>query len=399
MSITAYLKGNVMQFSNLSRMNTNLQEKIKKSQYLSGLFVRLIVNKRISIGKVKNFIINFSSALLHKEKAAELPSVIQIDPNNICNLHCTACPTGLGEHPKPKGQMPLEAFTKIVDEVKDSAFLIVLYNSGEPFLNKDIYKMIRYANDNNIAVITSTNGNLIAEEDKGEAIVKSGLDTLVISISGLTQDVYSKYHVGGDIEKVFDGISIITRKKRELKSKTPKIVLRLLLFDYNYQEIERWRSVIKEKKIEVDYFSPRMACKELQFADDLTDSFTTTAVDSSNESNGSNKNSHCYWLWMIPVVHWDGTVIPCCYINLRPPEMGNVFDHPEGVKGIWTGDKYRAMRRAVLRDKKSIPSCRECKSNPLGFQDSFNREMGFVVKTYRSKFGRKYRTAKEDHHA
>ena len=39
--------------------------------------------------------------------------------------------------------------------------------------------------------------------------VESGLDRLIISIDGTTQDVYKQYRVGGNLEKVLEGARIL----------------------------------------------------------------------------------------------------------------------------------------------------------------------------------------------
>ncbi|MFQ5456206.1 MAG: radical SAM/SPASM domain-containing protein [Nitrospirota bacterium] len=343
---------------------------IGKIRYLSMLMVRVIIKSRgIDIKRMMNMGLCLTSALIRRKRVPILPSVIQIDPNNICNLKCTACTTGRGEHPKPVGQMSFKDFCRVVDEVKGVVSLIILYNSGEPFLNKDIYKMIGYAAEHKISVITSTNAILLDTDEKAENLIRSGLDTMIITVSGVTQKTYTRYHVGGDIDKVFSNIDRIVRKKKEMKSGTPKIILRYLLFDYNVSEMDEMKRLAE--RVGVDYYNFRKACRELRV-------IKKDAAGDKYMQKEYRDRGHCYWPWLIPVVHWDGTIIPCCHINLSPPEMGNILSNG-GLKGVWSGVRYQRFREMILKDKNSIPSCANCESNPIGFQDSFNEKRGLVM--------------------
>ncbi len=51
--------------------------------------------------------------------------------------------------------------------------------------------------------------------------VESGLDRLIISIDGTTQQTYQSYRVGGQLEKVLEGTQNILAWKKKLRSITP----------------------------------------------------------------------------------------------------------------------------------------------------------------------------------
>ncbi len=91
-----------------------------------------------------------------------LPFSLGIDPGNICNLKCPLCPTGLGEAGAKRSFMEFEFFKLVFDQLKNSLSEINMFNWGEPLLNKDLTKMIRYAKgrSESIRIITSTNLNI-----------------------------------------------------------------------------------------------------------------------------------------------------------------------------------------------------------------------------------------------
>ena len=79
-----------------------------------------------------------------------------------------------------------------------------------------------------IYTATSTNAHYLNDAN-ARRTVESGLDRLIISIDGTTQDVYSQYRVGGDLEKVLEGAANIVKWKKDLKSKTPFIFFQFLV--------------------------------------------------------------------------------------------------------------------------------------------------------------------------
>jgi MoaA/NifB/PqqE/SkfB family radical SAM enzyme len=81
--------------------------------------------------------------------------------------------------------------------------------------------MVKYAHDKGIYTATSTNAHYLTDE-KAKATVESGLDRLIISIDGTTQDVYQSYRVG-KLDKVLEGAKNIVKWKKEFNSKTPFI--------------------------------------------------------------------------------------------------------------------------------------------------------------------------------
>ena len=78
--------------------------------------------------------------------------------------------------------------------------------------------------------------------------VESGLDRLIISIDGTTQDVYEQYRVGGRLEKVLEGARNIVRWKKELKSKTPFIFFQFLVVRPNEHQLDDIRRLAAESR-------------------------------------------------------------------------------------------------------------------------------------------------------
>ncbi len=325
----------------------------------------MLINRQLTLRKAINFMINIV-ACCFKRPPLKYPPVLMIDPANICNLRCTRCPTAMGVHPRPPGTMTLENFKKIIDETKSSTVLVPLYDTGEPFLNPEIYDMIEYLTKNRIASITCTNGHYFETDEKAERLVKSGLYSMIVSLSGATQEVHEKYHQRGNLSLVVENTKRVARAKKRLGRKTPHIRLRFLIMDHNEHELEEMKKLGKEMGGDVIDFrnaQPHYQPEEMGAQTEDTENI---------KQSEATPDRVCRWPWLISVVHWDGTVVPCCLFSLGLPELGNALQG-NGFGGAWWGPQYEEFRKKMLVGKNQIPACRFCEAK-IGYQDEFKIE-------------------------
>lgn len=123
---------------------------------------------------------------------------------SACNLSCPSCPVGnfTGNRLK-RGLMPLETFEKIVNKIStekpSEPVEIWLFNWGEPLLHPQLPAFIDCIRRHGMICQLSSNLNI----EKGlERLVAAGPDVLKISLSGLSQETYGRYHRGGSIHLV-----------------------------------------------------------------------------------------------------------------------------------------------------------------------------------------------------
>ena len=145
----------------------------------------------------------FNLALVRAQYARRRPHVagrpfmMYMEVSSICNLRCPGC---LAHDPTYHARlMPFDEFRPILDRFAPNLVDLELYGWGEPFLNRDVFRMIRYAKRRNLFVRTSSNFNRFRPGDH-ERIVRSGLDQINASIDGTTQEVYSRYRVGASLD-------------------------------------------------------------------------------------------------------------------------------------------------------------------------------------------------------
>ena len=81
--------------------------------------------------------------------------------------------------------------------------------------------MIRYASQSPHKIRSTTSVNLNAvTDDQIKGLLTLNLDALHISIDGVTQEVYEKYRVGGNLETVFNNLKkLIYKKIKQIQNK------------------------------------------------------------------------------------------------------------------------------------------------------------------------------------
>src|SRR6201996_2793735 len=173
------------------------------------------------------------------------PVSISFEPTTSCNLRCPECPSGLRAFTRPTGMLENSFFKQTIDELSKDLLYLIFYFQGEPYLNPAFLEMVAYASAKGIYTATSTNAHYLNDRN-ARRTVESGLDRLIISIDGTTQEVYEQYRVGGKLDKVLEGARNIVRWKKELKSKTPFIFFQFLVVRPNEHQLDDIRRLAAE---------------------------------------------------------------------------------------------------------------------------------------------------------
>ena len=253
-----------------------------------------------------------------------------------------------------------DLFKNTIDQLHSTLSYLVFYFQGEPYLHPQFLDLVGYASSKKIYTATSTNAHFLNDE-MAKRTIQSGLDRLIISIDGTTQESYESYRIGGKLDKVIEGTKNIIRWKKELKSLTPFVVFQFLVVKQNEHQIEEVRALAK--KIGVD----QVALKTAQIYDYENGSDLIPTIDkySRYKKNDGGKYSiknellnHCWKMWHSCVITWDGKVVPCCFDKDAHYVMGNLQD--QSFKEIWQSDQYNSFRASLLRSRSEIEMCRNC---------------------------------------
>lgn len=297
------------------------------------------------------------SLIIRKPIVWGYPPIVMIEPTNICNLKCPLCPSGADQLSRERGYMSFELFKKIVDEVCEFSFMLILWNQGEPFLNPEFCKMMEYANSKRMYLMVSTNANLLPDAGK---IIDSGVDRLIVSLDGATQETYNKYRVNGSLEKVLMNVKAIVETKKLKKSKTPHIIWQFLVMKHNEHEIDEIKSLSKE--IGVDECSLKTV--QIYSKDDIDNYLPANPKYRRYKITGDNfelkfkiKN-RCYRIWNQPVINWNGEMAVCCFDKDNQFKIGNIKD--KSFNKLWHSNIFNSFRQSILKDRSKFEICRNC---------------------------------------
>lgn len=273
-------------------------------------------------------------------KVRSLPYVLHLEPTNVCTLRCPLCITGTRELQVPTGLLKFERFQQIVDSAKDHVVFMRLDGVGEPFLNPDLLRMIRYAHDAGIGTAISTNFQSVKPE-RMEEVVRSGLDYMIVSLDGVTQEVFEKYRVGGDIQKVYDNLKAVLEAKHKHPESKLFVEWQFLEFDHNAHEVDEARrqaEALGVSRFLVTDARPSRWKKEL-----VTEAQST-----------------CYWFYKALNVSWTGELKACCSDGLGERwSMGQLGD--ASLAEVWNGPTLQHLREMFVNPAPYDPSVADSK--------------------------------------
>lgn len=288
------------------------------------------------------------------------PISLSIEPTTSCNLRCPECPSGLRSFTRPTGMLSFDLFKKLIDEQQRTLSYLLLYFQGEPFLNTKFLDMASYASGKGIYVATSTNAHYLDDENARKT-VESGLDKLIISIDGTTQETYQQYRVGGQLAQVLEGTRNVIKWKKTLGSKTPLVVFQFLVVRPNEHQVDDVIKMAADMGVEVVNFkkaqlydyengNPLMPTKEV---------FSRYKKTKSGQYHLKNKlYNHCWKMWHSAVITWDGLVVPCCFDKDAEHQMGKITTN--SFNDIYSNMGYSNFRKQILTNRKAIGMCKNC---------------------------------------
>jgi len=322
------------------------------SKGISGLFT----GKRGSWDHIKS-----TMSMMKKDTyVSGFPMNIAIEPTNACNLKCPVCETGVGDLRRKTTYIKFNDFKTIIDKVYKHTNVLMYYFMGEPFLNNDWVKEVRYAKEMGIPFITTcTNGDFANAED----IIESRIDFVSFQLGGMSNETHKIYRVGSELDKVMVNLKALLLLKKEKNAHWLKIEVGFILMKHNEHEVESFKKFCKE--YDVDYINVIDPCvrtveqghemlptdKNHWFynPEDFYKGYLTPKIVPQND---------CSWIYYSMVITAAGDIVPCCRDPRATLKMGNLIT--DSLDEIWNNKKYQNFRKRVLTNQKDIDICKLC---------------------------------------
>ncbi|MFQ5717173.1 MAG: radical SAM/SPASM domain-containing protein [Nitrospinales bacterium] len=272
------------------------------------------------------------------------PQRINIEPTNFCNQKCHFCPRN--EMERPVGNMELDLFKKIIDDLAGRQVKVWLHFMGEPLLNPALFDMIEFAKSRNVSEVgLSTNASFLKGKNK-DRLLAAPLDRLEFSLDALDRSAFLKMRGVDEFEKVRDHVVDFLRTKYASKKKTPVTSIQFMRTE---ETLESQREIVA-------------AWKPLLEDDDfimMIDEFSFVDFSRRTPTGQNRERTPCDWLWKYMVILWNGDA-PICLSDYDGTDvLGNVKN--ESIADIWNGEKINRYRRHHLNlEFGEIANCANC---------------------------------------
>lgn len=299
------------------------------------------------------------------------------DITYLCNLKCPHCLTSSGN--PQVGELTTQEAYKLIDNLASAKLLSLSLSGGEPFLRKDLPKLIRYATSRNIRTDIASNG--VAMDDATlEQLRDLPLFHIQISLDGIGEkhDRFrgwpGAFHLILEnikrLKKEGISVSISTTATSENLREIPKLIdlaweigctsykaipflpagrgaanSHLALSKENYQELCQ---ILLEKAEEYK--------GRLNIASETTFSFQLTETYPREAGNGIMGCSASYDTLSIGS---DGTAYPCPFFQTIP--LGNLMETP--LTQLWQESPPLQALRNITKYDLDEP-CQSCNYAP-----------------------------------
>jgi radical SAM protein with 4Fe4S-binding SPASM domain len=300
---------------------------------------------------------HFSESRKHQIKTPPLPWALSVEPANFCNLNCLECKVGNENLNRKKGIIEIPLFTSIIKQTHKHLIHLNLYFQGESLLHPNIPQIIEIAKNHKIYTCISTNGILL--KDTFKELADSGLELLIVSVDGLSEETYQTYRKNGQLKTVIDGIKLLSQYKKENKLIFPHIQIQCIAMKHNEHELP----LLKNLKKQTGANSIRI--KSVQISDIKNKNLLPQNPKYSryflknNQLEIKNRlQNKCYRMWSSCVITYNGIVVPCCFDKDATFNLGNLNN--ETFKSIWSNKAYSDFRQEIFTNRSSIAMCKNC---------------------------------------
>lgn len=288
-----------------------------------------------------------------------------IEPTNICNLRCPLCASSTLK--RARGYMTFDMFQKIMGNINGKIDLLNFTLAGEPLLNKDIFKMIRYAKEerNVKNIIMLTNGTFF-DKFSYDDLLESGITSYCISLDGTTERTYVKYRVGGDFKRVINNIKNLCLEKKRRKEKFPnkkypEIMISFLVSKYNEHEIDKIKKLSKELMVDKLLLKTIALWTEINKEDRKKIAKSWLPLNKKFWRYDDNLAltspiKKCAFMFDMGLILWNGDVSLCCMDMEGKIIFGNLLK--QKFRDIYLSEKFNNTRNLFL--KKKLNFCKNC---------------------------------------
>ena len=290
----------------------------------------------------------------------DTPYNIGIEVSSLCNARCVYCAHSKKDHGVYEGNMSMDLFYKVIDEIKrfpHKVKLIETHAFGEPLCNPNLEKMIFMINESGVAEkINFTTNGLLFSPQRIDALIDAGVDTIRVSLQGLTAEAYDKVcGVKMDYDKFLSNLQYLYEHRGKCKIRMKIADLALKDVNDGEKKFEEMFGNIADS-IFVEHILP-------MFSDVNYEAVDRTIFDNAmnGRANIAQKEVHkvCHRPFYRLRITANGEVMANCCDSPHDIRYGNINE--QGLVELWDSNVRKAFLKMQLQGKRfQHPVCKSC---------------------------------------
>lgn len=276
------------------------------------------------------------------------PFSMFVFPTTYCNFKCMYCGHSLGygkmkeKYDFEPQNMSMETYRRIIEQVKEfpnRLKMLSLTGQGEPLVNKELPLMVKLAKEANIAerIEFITNASLLTKE-MSDALIDAGLDTMRVSLQGLSADKYQEIcGVRIDFEQFMENIRYFYKHK-----KSTNLFVKIMDVSLEVGEEKKFYKLFGD-------CTDRMYIEKMLPAYEGVDATKDLSVEYDRYGRKNKKRVVCPLPFFMLGIFPNGDVEPCDTIY-KPVVLGNV--HQDTLLSMWNGNRLREFWKMQLQGER-----------------------------------------------
>ena len=272
---------------------------------------------------------------------------IYVEIGNICNLHCSFCPSTSRE----QRRMNADEFRTVCERLLGHTEYLYLHVMGEPLYHPELCTFLDIAKEYGYKICITTNGTLLpVKQDallsRAEAIHRISISLHCIEGNGAenTMENYLNNCISFAKKAAEAGIYTVFRlwnldsAEGSGANKENALIEETIKREFQGEWQKRWSGFRVAKNIFLEYAGL----------------FTWPGESTAQAQD----EGYCHGLCDQIAILADGTVVPCCLDSEGVIKLGNVFD--EELSAILSGERAKNIREGFENGKMTEDLCKKC---------------------------------------
>ena len=198
------------------------------------------------------------------------PLEIFLEISNICDLKCAMCVqfSALNARrlewmkSRARGFMDQGEISPNLEKALSHALLVHCFGYGEPTIHPTFRSFLDLVSRHEVLIDFFTNG-MHLDKEFCRFLVERRVYKITVSFSGATKEMYENIYLGGDFEKVLNGLKCLADTKKALGSRYPIIEINSLAFRDHVARFDDFVTLMADHGANVVMLKPLQAHKAI----------------------------------------------------------------------------------------------------------------------------------------